>query len=326
MGVEAGDSLEIIEIIGEQRRGAGRSVCGRQTCLMLPAGAPSPFFDAFPPQRVAGIPRSGRTTLIRLKKEPYGRPEFHRQADAAISDLYNKLAAATDDFEFDVDMNAGALAIEFEEPPGKFVVSPNTPVRQIWVSALTRSFKVDWEPRAPPSSVLKQARPSTTHRRRHRSGSRRRSPALRQVPGVYISYPFCSQKCTLLQLRLRCAAARVGRALPAALQGRTRCARLAVAPGDRLSRRRHAQPAWTRPPSPPARASPAVRGAKPLSKPRPAASPWNAPRAWREAGINRVSLGVQSLRRRERSRRTGRKHNAGDRGRRRRDSCARPAS
>jgi iron donor protein CyaY len=72
--------------------------------------------------------------------------EFHQKADAAISGLYQKLAAATDDFEFDVDMNGGALAIEFEQPPEKYVVSPNSPVRQIWVSALTRSFKLDWSP------------------------------------------------------------------------------------------------------------------------------------------------------------------------------------
>ena len=74
--------------------------------------------------------------------------EFAQRADAAIAGLYQKLAAATDDFEFDVDMNAGALAVEFEEPHEKFVVSPNAPVRQIWVSALTRSFKLDWRPEA----------------------------------------------------------------------------------------------------------------------------------------------------------------------------------
>jgi iron donor protein CyaY len=74
--------------------------------------------------------------------------EFQRKADEAITGLYDKLARATDNFEFDVDMNAGALAIEFEEPPEKYVVSPNAPVRQIWVSALTRSFKFDWKPDA----------------------------------------------------------------------------------------------------------------------------------------------------------------------------------
>ena len=33
----------------------------------------------------------------------------------------------------------------FEEPePAKFVVSPNTPIREIWISALSTSFKLGW--------------------------------------------------------------------------------------------------------------------------------------------------------------------------------------
>ena len=38
----------------------------------------------------------------------------------------------------------GALQVNFDEPPGRFVVSPNSPVRQIWISALSTSFKLDW--------------------------------------------------------------------------------------------------------------------------------------------------------------------------------------
>jgi CyaY protein len=70
--------------------------------------------------------------------------EFKTRADAALESLYKKLSAASDAFEFEPDFNAGALAVEFEEPKAKFVVSPNTPVRQIWVSAHSRSFKLDW--------------------------------------------------------------------------------------------------------------------------------------------------------------------------------------
>lgn len=73
-------------------------------------------------------------------------PEFHQRADAAIQSLYVKLAGAADEFDFDVDMNAGALRVEFEDPPDRFVVSPNSPVRQIWVSAHVQSFKLDWQP------------------------------------------------------------------------------------------------------------------------------------------------------------------------------------
>ena len=72
--------------------------------------------------------------------------EFKTRAEAALQSLYKKLSAASDRFDFEPDFNAGALAIEFEQPKAKFVVSPNTPVRQIWVSAHSKSFKLDWVP------------------------------------------------------------------------------------------------------------------------------------------------------------------------------------
>jgi iron-sulfur cluster assembly protein CyaY len=71
--------------------------------------------------------------------------EFKTRADQALSALYRKLASASDDYDFEPDFNSGALAVEFDEPKAKFVVSPNTPVRQIWVSAHSKSFKLDWD-------------------------------------------------------------------------------------------------------------------------------------------------------------------------------------
>ena len=59
--------------------------------------------------------------------------------------LFSALVTASDEYDFEVDENSGALTVEFEEPRAKFVVSPNAPVRQVWVSALTRSFKLDWD-------------------------------------------------------------------------------------------------------------------------------------------------------------------------------------
>jgi CyaY protein len=70
--------------------------------------------------------------------------EFKTKCDNALENLYRKLSAASDRYDFEPDFNAGALSIEFEEPKGRFVVSPNTPVRQIWVSAHSKSFKLDW--------------------------------------------------------------------------------------------------------------------------------------------------------------------------------------
>ena len=71
--------------------------------------------------------------------------EFHRRSDEALHNLYRALGKASDDHEFEVDFG-GTLTVEFEDPPTKFVVSPNSPVRQIWVSAHSKSFKLDWDP------------------------------------------------------------------------------------------------------------------------------------------------------------------------------------
>jgi iron donor protein CyaY len=71
--------------------------------------------------------------------------EFKKRADESLTALYRRLAAASDEFDFEADFNSGALAIEFEAPPAKFFVSPNAPVQQIWVSAHSKSFKLDWD-------------------------------------------------------------------------------------------------------------------------------------------------------------------------------------
>ena len=71
--------------------------------------------------------------------------EFKKRADESLQALYRRLAAASEEGEFDVDFNAGALGIEFDDPPAKFVISPNSPVSQIWVSAHSKSYKLDWD-------------------------------------------------------------------------------------------------------------------------------------------------------------------------------------
>jgi CyaY protein len=71
--------------------------------------------------------------------------EFRKRSDEALTALQRTLEKASDQHDFEVDRNQGALTIEFDEPPAKFVVSPNAPVRQIWVSARVQSFKLDWK-------------------------------------------------------------------------------------------------------------------------------------------------------------------------------------
>ncbi len=72
--------------------------------------------------------------------------QFKLYCDRELDFLSRALMRAGEEFEFDTDLNAGALTVEFEAPPAKFVVSPNAPVRQIWISAHSRSFKLDWDP------------------------------------------------------------------------------------------------------------------------------------------------------------------------------------
>src|SRR5512141_904808 len=70
--------------------------------------------------------------------------DFRRKADATLSSLTKSLYVAEADAEFEVEERDGAVHISFDDPPGRFVISPNAPVRQIWISALSTSFKLDW--------------------------------------------------------------------------------------------------------------------------------------------------------------------------------------
>ena len=75
--------------------------------------------------------------------------EFQRKSGAAFDELKGRLLDAGDEHGFDVEGESGKLEVIFEEPePAKFVISPNTPIREIWISALSTSFKLGWsEPR-----------------------------------------------------------------------------------------------------------------------------------------------------------------------------------
>lgn len=69
--------------------------------------------------------------------------EFRKRSDDAFSSLKKSLFGAEDNADFEVEDQSGALHISFQDG-ARFVVSPNAPVRQIWISALTTSFKLDW--------------------------------------------------------------------------------------------------------------------------------------------------------------------------------------
>jgi len=71
--------------------------------------------------------------------------EFQRKSGTTFEELKRRLLDAGDEHGFDVEGESGKLEVIFEEPaPAKFVISPNTPVREIWISALSTSFKLGW--------------------------------------------------------------------------------------------------------------------------------------------------------------------------------------
>src|ERR1700691_5481254 len=73
--------------------------------------------------------------------------EFRRAAESALDALKRHLIEREeeDGAGFEVEEQNGVLNVVFEEPAVKFVITPNTPVRQIWISALSTSFKLDWD-------------------------------------------------------------------------------------------------------------------------------------------------------------------------------------
>jgi iron-sulfur cluster assembly protein CyaY len=71
--------------------------------------------------------------------------DFQKKADDTFEDLKRRLLKLGDEHEFDVEGESGKLEVIFEEPePARFVISPNTPIREIWISALSTSFKLGW--------------------------------------------------------------------------------------------------------------------------------------------------------------------------------------
>jgi len=73
--------------------------------------------------------------------------EFRVKSDEALENARRTLLPLADNEGFEVDLQNGVLNLVFEEPAdAKFVVSPNAPVRQIWVSAMARSYKLSWAP------------------------------------------------------------------------------------------------------------------------------------------------------------------------------------
>jgi len=71
--------------------------------------------------------------------------EFRSRCDDAFDKLNRALGVVAEEYDAEVLLQNNVLSIEIEEPnPGKIVISPQAPTRQIWISAQSTSFKLDW--------------------------------------------------------------------------------------------------------------------------------------------------------------------------------------
>jgi iron donor protein CyaY len=72
-------------------------------------------------------------------------PEFRSRCDEAFDSLNRALDIVAEKHDVEILFQNNVLSIEVEDPnPGKIVISPQAPTRQIWISAQSTSFKLDW--------------------------------------------------------------------------------------------------------------------------------------------------------------------------------------
>ena len=80
--------------------------------------------------------------------------QFQSHAEPAMEALKESLMDAEESADIEVEDQSGALHISFDDG-SRFVISPNSPARQIWISALATSFKLDWSESAQAWILLK---------------------------------------------------------------------------------------------------------------------------------------------------------------------------
>ena len=73
---------------------------------------------------------------------------FRTHSDRAFEALMKALLKAEEEGGFEVEEQSGAIHVLFDESGAKFVITPNSPIRQIWISALSTSYKLDWSDEA----------------------------------------------------------------------------------------------------------------------------------------------------------------------------------
>jgi CyaY protein len=73
--------------------------------------------------------------------------DFRVKSDEALEQARRALLSLADNEGFEIEFSDGTLNLLFDEPSeARFVVSPNAPMKQIWVSAMARGYKLPWSP------------------------------------------------------------------------------------------------------------------------------------------------------------------------------------
>jgi len=103
--------------------------------MSFPAAAGAGVAEVLPCRKVLLYPEASMMDEL----------EFRKKCDAALDRLRRRLLELGDQHDFEVEGEGEKLEILFEEPEEtKFVISPNSAARQIWISALATSFKLGW--------------------------------------------------------------------------------------------------------------------------------------------------------------------------------------
>jgi CyaY protein len=77
--------------------------------------------------------------------ERISEAEFKEKSEQAILEIERAFGELAEQRDIDVEVEGSVLTVTFEEgEPGKFILSPNSSVRQMWLSARMSSFKFDW--------------------------------------------------------------------------------------------------------------------------------------------------------------------------------------
>ena len=61
--------------------------------------------------------------------------EFRKLAESALNSLTQHLIHLEEEADagFEVEEQNGLVNVVFEDPAGKFVITPNAPMRQVWI-------------------------------------------------------------------------------------------------------------------------------------------------------------------------------------------------